>query len=57
MAAVSRIRDPQRLVELVLDTMAREATRADRIRGLHASRGERPPGEAKEDTDDEKGGG
>jgi hypothetical protein len=30
MAAVSRIRDPQRLVELVADIMLRESTRAER---------------------------
>jgi hypothetical protein len=57
MAAVSRIRDPQRLVELVADTMAREAARADRARGSSGGRGEQPPGAGKEETDDEKRGG
>ncbi|MGH2956351.1 MAG: hypothetical protein ACRDL6_05080 [Solirubrobacterales bacterium] len=52
---MSRIRDPQRLVELVADTMVREATRADRVRSLNGADGERSAG-GPDATDDEKRG-
>jgi hypothetical protein len=42
MAAVSRIRDPQRLVELVADTMARESAHASRSRRLRSPDAGRP---------------
>jgi hypothetical protein len=57
MAAVSRIRDPQRLVDLVADTMFRERTRAERVRGLHTTRNGRAAQSDKEDNGDQKEGG
>ena len=56
MAAVSRIRDPQRLVELVADTMLRERTRAERVRSLNGSRRARLSGEPTEAATNEKRG-
>jgi hypothetical protein len=54
MAAVSRIRDPQRLVELVAETMVRESTRAERVRRLNGSGRDRLTGEPTEAATDRK---
>lgn len=54
MAAVSRARDPQRLVELVADTMHRERTRADRARALSGSAAGQSPAAPAEVNDDLK---
>lgn len=56
MAAVSRVRNPQRLVELVLDTMTREAMRAERVSGLDGSAEEKPLASAEANDDGKRGG-
>jgi hypothetical protein len=59
MAAVSRIRDPQRLVELVADTMFAESRHASRTRRPRSPDGDHPvdapverPGSSDQPDDD-----